>query len=52
MSLIPLKGDQSESATALGLKFESVDQILLASLAEVQSESLDKNLLIQIYNNL
>ena len=52
MSLIPIKGDQSESATALGLKFESVDQILLASLAEVQSESLDKNLLIQIYNNL
>lgn len=52
MSLIPLKGDQSESATALGLKFESVDQIVLESINAIESDGYDKRILLDIYQNL
>lgn len=52
MSLIPIKSDQSESATALGLKFESVDQIVLESINAIESDGYDKRILLDIYQNL
>ena len=52
MSLIPIKSDQSDSATALGLKFESVDQIVLESINAIESDGYDKRILLDIYQNL
>ena len=52
MSLIPIKSDQSESATALGLKFESVDKIVLESINAIESDGYDKRILLDIYQNL
>lgn len=52
MSLIPIKGEQTDTSTGDGLKFESVDQIVLESINAIESEAFDKKILLDIYNNL
>lgn len=53
MALIPIKSDQMEQGQNIdGMKFESVDQIVVESINAVQSESFDKKMLLEIYNNL
>ena len=52
MALIPMKLDQLEQETTEGLKFESVDQIVMDQINAIESNSFDKRLLLEIYNNL
>lgn len=53
MTLIPMKVDQVEQGQTLdGLKFESVDQIVIAQINSIESNSFDKKILLEIYNNL
>jgi len=53
MTLIPIKVDQVEQyQNTDGMKFESVDQIVLESINAIESESFDKRLLLEIYNNI
>lgn len=53
MTLIPIKGDQLEQGmSADGLKFESVDQIVIDQINSIESNSFDKKILLDIYNNL
>ena len=52
MTLIPIKGEQTEQTTGGTLQFESVDQIVLESINAIESEAFDKRLLLDIYNNL
>lgn len=52
-ALIPMKLDQTQAE--LGpedLKFESVDQIIIDQINELQEGTFDKRLLLEIYNNL
>jgi DNA repair exonuclease SbcCD nuclease subunit len=53
MSLIPIKSSTLDAGqTTEGLKFESVDQIVLESINAIESDGFNKQLLIDIYNNL
>jgi hypothetical protein len=53
MVLIPVKGEQGDTTQgADGLKFESVDQIILDQINAIESTTFDKKLLLDIYNNL
>ena len=53
MALIPVKSDQMEQGQNIdGMKFESVDQIVVESINAVQSDNFDKKLLLEIYNTL
>jgi hypothetical protein len=52
MTLIPMKGEQTETQGGDGLKFESVDQIIIDQINSIESKSFDKKLLLDIYNNL
>ena len=52
MTLIPIKGDQVETQGQDGLKFESVDQIIIEQINAIESKTFDKKLLLDIYNNL
>ena len=52
MSLIPLKSSAVEQQGFDGLKFESVDQIVLDQIDSIESQSFDKKLLLEIYNSL
>lgn len=53
MALIPIKTDIAEQwQNTEGLKFESVDQIVLESINNIESEFYDSKLLLEIYNNL
>jgi len=53
MTLIPMRMDQQASDTATGeLKFESVDQIILDQIGNIESEFYDKKILLEIYNTL
>lgn len=53
MALIPMKLEASENGqTADGLKFESVDQIIIDQINAIESNSFDKKILLDIYNNL
>lgn len=53
MSLIPIKNEQHALDLAPGeLKFESVDQIVLESINNVDSTTFDKTLLRKIYEQL
>jgi DNA repair exonuclease SbcCD nuclease subunit len=53
MSLIPIKSATLDAGqTAEGLKFESVDQIVLESINAIESDGFNKQMLIDIYNNL
>lgn len=53
MALIPMKFEQNENGqTADGLKFESVDQIIIDQINAIESNNFDKKILLDIYNNL
>jgi Calcineurin-like phosphoesterase len=52
MALIPMKVDQVEQAGRGDLKFESVDQIIIDQINSIESNSFDKRILLEIYNNL
>jgi hypothetical protein len=52
MTLIPMKVDQTETEGRGDLKFESVDQIIIDQINSIESNSFDKKILLDIYNNL
>jgi len=53
MALIPMKLDQHQLDLAPGeLKFESVDQIIMDQLSNIESQFYDQKLLLDIYKNL
>ena len=52
MTLLPMKTEAIEQYNSDGLKFESVDQIIVDQINAIESNSFDKRLLLDIYNNL
>ena len=53
MALIPMRVEGTTAGAAAGdIKFESVDQIVQQSINSVESKTLDKKLLKEIYDNL
>ena len=52
MTLIPMKVEQTEQQGFDGLKFESVDQIVIDQINSIESNTFDKKILLEIYNNL
>lgn len=53
MSLIPMKLDISQDDTDYAnLQFESVDNIIISQIEQLQQGSFDKQLLLDIYRNL
>jgi hypothetical protein len=52
MALIPMKVEQAEQANMDGVKFESVDQIVIDQINSIESQGFDKKMLLEIYNNL
>lgn len=53
MTLIPTKVDPLDQAQGMdGLKFESVDQIVVEQINAIESKNFDKKILLDIYNNL
>ena len=53
MTLIPTKVDPLDQAQGIdGLKFESVDQIVVEQINAIESKNFDKKILLAIYNNL
>lgn len=52
ITLIPAKEELSEISGNVHISFETVDQIVTKQLADIQSDSYDKNLLLNIYKNL
>jgi hypothetical protein len=53
MALIPMKLDQHQLDLAPGeLKFESVDQIIMDQISNIESQFYDQKLLLDIYRNL
>ena len=53
MALIPMKLDQHAVDLAPGeLKFESVDQIIIDQISNIESQFYDQKLLLEIYKNL
>jgi Calcineurin-like phosphoesterase len=53
MSLIPIKQEQhSQDLSAGEIKFESVDQIVIDQITNIESEFYDPKLLLEIYRNL
>jgi len=52
MTLIPMKLENVDQGNFEGLKFESVDQIIVDQINAIESNSFDKKLLLDIYNTL
>ena len=53
MTLIPIKSEGIEQGqNSDGLKFESVDQIVIDQINAIESKNFDKKILLDIYNNL
>ena len=53
MTLIPMKGEGVSQDTAQAdIKFESVDQIVLQEITNIESEFYDTKILLDIYQNL
>ena len=53
MALIPMKLDQHQLDLAPGeLKFESVDQIIIDQISNIESQFYDPKMLLEIYKNL
>jgi len=53
MALIPVKLEQHQLDLAPGeLKFESVDQIIMDQISNIESQFYDQKLLLEIYKNL
>lgn len=53
MALIPVKSEQLDQQQNMdGVKFESVDQIVVDQINAIESKNFDKKILLEIYNNL
>jgi len=52
MALIPMKLEQLEQNGIESLRFESVDQIVIDQINAIESNTFDKKILLDIYNNL
>jgi len=53
VSLIPIKNEQlTQEGVSGDIKFESVDQIVLESITNIESDFYDSKLLLEIYNTL
>jgi DNA repair exonuclease SbcCD nuclease subunit len=53
MTLIPIKGDSvSQDNAQTELKFESVDQIILQEITNIESDFYDTKTLLELYKNL
>lgn len=52
LMLIPEKVEVESSATSIDVTFESVDTIVMAQLAAIESEAYDNKLLLEIYKDL
>jgi DNA repair exonuclease SbcCD nuclease subunit len=52
LMLIPEKVEVDSSPVSIDITFESVDTIVLNQIGAIDSESYDKKLLLDIYNNL
>ena len=52
MVLVPMKIEGSDQQNMEGVKFESVDQIIIDQINSIESKTFDKKLLLEIYNNL
>ena len=52
MTLMPMKTDQQEQTGPEGLRFESVDQIVMDQINAIESNTFDKKILLDIYTNL
>jgi len=50
--LIPEKVEVESNAVPIDLEFESVDTIVMNQINAIDSETYDKSLLLDIYNNL
>jgi hypothetical protein len=47
-----MKLENTDQGNFEGLKFESVDQIIIDQINAIESKGFDKKLLLDIYNNL
>lgn len=52
LKLIPNKNQITNVVDTDGMVFESVDAIVVGQLSAIESTTLDKNLLVDIYNNI
>jgi hypothetical protein len=50
--LIPEKVEVESNAAPVDINFESVDTIVMNQINAIDSETYEKNLLLDIYNNL
>jgi hypothetical protein len=47
-----MKVEQTETEGRGDLRFESVDQIIIDQINSIESNSFDKRILLEIYNNI
>lgn len=52
LMLVPEKVDIDMNSTTADINFESVDTIVINQITNIDSETFNKNLLLEIYNNL
>ena len=52
LMLIPEKVDVESASVPIDLEFESVDTIVINQITAIESESYDKNMLLEIYKDL
>jgi predicted phosphodiesterase len=52
LSMLPVNESMEEIGGQVSDNFQSIDSMINESIVSIESESYDKNLLIQIYNNL
>jgi len=52
LSMIPVNESMEEIQGEVSNNFQSIDSLINESIVSIESESYDKNLLMQIYNNL
>lgn len=52
LMLVPEKIEVESNAAPINLNFESVDTIVMNQIGAIESENYEKNLLLEIYNNL
>jgi DNA repair exonuclease SbcCD nuclease subunit len=52
VSIVPMKNDEHKEETMTDVSFKSVNEIVYESVANIDSEFYDKNLLMEIYKNL
>ena len=53
VTLVPVKSNEHENDTGAEIHFETIDEIVVSQLASLDDTgSFDRNVLIEIYNNL